>query len=101
MKKTWKKCIVLAIIFILTFVNYGFSIEVIATEGSSVFSSGIFKKNSIELKAYFDNNDEIMRISLPFYWNYPQLSLHRRMFHARNWPGHILLFGYTIPWYCN
>ena len=58
MKKTWKKCIVLAIIFILTFVNYGFSIEVIATEGSSVFSSGIFKKNSIELKAYFDNNEK-------------------------------------------
>ena len=58
MKKTWKKCIVLVIIFILTFVNYGFSIEVIATEGSSVFSSGIFKKNSIELKAYFDNNEK-------------------------------------------
>ena len=57
MKKTLKKCIVLAIIFILTFVNYGFSIEVIATEGASVFNSSIFRKSSIQLKAYFDNKE--------------------------------------------
>jgi uncharacterized repeat protein (TIGR01451 family) len=58
MSKSFKKGLVIAVIFILTFVNYGFSLEAIATEGMSFFESSIFKKSSMNLEAYYDDNDD-------------------------------------------
>lgn len=59
MTKRCRKILVLAVIFTLTFVNYGLPLQVIASEGESFFSSfSFFKKNEIALDAYFDDSEE-------------------------------------------
>lgn len=63
MKKALKKSFVMMIVFILTFANYGFAINAIATESASVFEMSIFKKSNIEFKAYFDGENEKEKLS--------------------------------------
>ena len=63
MKDLLKKSFVIVIIFILTIANYGFAIEAIATEGTSVLEKSIFKKKNIEFKAYFDSENEKEKLS--------------------------------------
>lgn len=63
MKKALKKSFVMMIVFILTFANYGFAINAIATESASVFEMSIFKKSNIEFRAYFDGENEKEKLS--------------------------------------
>lgn len=57
MTKRFKKFLVIAIIFAITFVNYGLPLQAIASEGSGfIFGANFFRKDEIELKAYFDDD---------------------------------------------
>ena len=63
MAKKLKKILVLAVVFTMTFVNYGLPLQAIASEGESFFSFAFFRKNEIAFDAYFDNNpNEIDKI---------------------------------------
>ncbi|MBQ7410153.1 MAG: DUF11 domain-containing protein [Clostridia bacterium] len=57
MTKRFKKFLVMAIVFAITFVNYGLPLQAIATEGTGfLFGANFFRKDEIELKAYFDED---------------------------------------------
>ncbi|MBR3614463.1 MAG: carboxypeptidase regulatory-like domain-containing protein [Clostridia bacterium] len=63
MAKKLKKILVLAVVFTMTFVNYGLPLQAIASEGESFFSFAFFRKNEIAFDAYFDNNpNEVEKI---------------------------------------
>lgn len=57
MTKRFKRILVMAIVFTITFVNYGLPLQAIATEGAGfIFGANFFRKDEIELKAYFDED---------------------------------------------
>lgn len=57
MTKRFKRFLVMAIVFAITFVNYGLPLQAIATEGTGfLFGANFFRKDEIELKAYFDED---------------------------------------------
>lgn len=55
MTKKVRKILSMIVIFVLTVVNYGFPLKAMAAEGASFFN--FFKKDEIELKAYFDGDE--------------------------------------------
>ena len=58
MTKRFKRFLVIAIVFAITFVNYGLPLQAIAAESSGfLFGANLFKKDEIALKAYFDGDD--------------------------------------------
>lgn len=63
MTKKFKKILVIAIVFAITFVNYGLPLQAIAAEGTGfLFGANLFRKDEIELKAYFDDSEEKTKV---------------------------------------
>ena len=58
MTKKVRKILSMILVFVLTVVNYGFPLQAMAAEGSSFFRFGFLKKDEIELKAYFDGDED-------------------------------------------
>ena len=58
MAKRFKKILSIIVIFVMTVVNYGFPLKAIASEGASFLGFSFFKKDEVELKVYFDNDEE-------------------------------------------
>lgn len=57
-KKALKKILVIAIVFMLTFSNYGFTLQALATsEGLSFFGFNLFGGNELDFDAYFIDAD--------------------------------------------
>ena len=59
MGKKLRKILSMILVFVLTVVNYGFPLQAMAAEGSSFFKFGFLKKDEIELKAYFDGDEDV------------------------------------------
>lgn len=59
MGKKIRKILSMILVFVLTVVNYGFPLQAMAAEGSSFFKFGFLKKDEIELKAYFDGDEDV------------------------------------------
>ena len=58
MAKRFKKILSIIVIFVMTVVNYGFPLKAIASDGASFLGFSFFKKDEVELKVYFDNDEE-------------------------------------------
>lgn len=58
MAKKFQKIFISAIIFAITFVNYGLPMQSIASEGKKMFKFNLFHKDEIALNAYFDEESE-------------------------------------------
>lgn len=57
MTKRFKRFLVIAIVFAITFVNYGLPLQAIAAESTGfLFGANLFKKDEIALNAYFDGD---------------------------------------------
>ena len=58
MTMRFKRILVIAIVFAITFVNYGLPLQAIAAESTGfLFGANLFKKDEIALKAYFDDDN--------------------------------------------
>ena len=58
MAKKFQKILISAIVFAITFVNYGLPMQSIASEGKKLFKFSFFHKDEIALEAYFDEDLE-------------------------------------------
>lgn len=58
MTKKVRKILSMIIVFVLTVVNYGFPLQAMAAEGNSFFNFRLFKKDEIEFKAYFGDDED-------------------------------------------
>lgn len=58
MAKKFKKILSMLIIFVMTIVNYGMPLQVLAAEKKSFFEFDFFSKKDLELVAYFDDDSD-------------------------------------------